>query len=165
MEHLVANISSPKVHELHDHIERTGSVELNWNKKSFSLYWYIRRWLYLFISLLCFVKAFVLLQNRNKFTINYRSCSITFRNELFRLCEPELNYVVIFNYFTFPSPNWNISSENCNLYFNFYLNPSGKIQWKTLLDVSERGKAGGHEPPLFPLPYHHIWLFRANLLV
>ena len=49
---------------------------------------------------------------------------------------------------------------------------------------TERGKAGGHEPPLFPLPchilaffsfgshepplfllpYHHIWLFRAKLL-
>ena len=48
----------------------------------------------------------------------------------------------------------------------------------------ERGKAGGHEPPLFPLPwytlaffsfgshepplfpllYHYIWLFRAKLL-
>ena len=50
--------------------------------------------------------------------------------------------------------------------------------------LAERGKAGGHEPPLFPLlchilaflssgsheplpfplPYHHIWLFRAKLL-
>ena len=24
--------------------------------------------------------------------------------------------------------------------------------------------SGSHEPPLFPLPYHHIWLFRAKLL-
>ena len=32
------------------------------------------------------------------------------------------------------------------------------------IDPRERGKAGGHEPPLFPLPYHHIWLFRAKLL-
>jgi len=46
MEHLVANISSPKGHELHDHIERTGSVEFHWNGKSSSLYWYIRRWLF-----------------------------------------------------------------------------------------------------------------------
>ena len=23
---------------------------------------------------------------------------------------------------------------------------------------------GSHEPPLFSLPYHHIWLFRAKLL-
>ena len=22
--------------------------------------------------------------------------------------------------------------------------------------------SGSHEPPLFPLPYHHIWLFRAK---
>ena len=29
--------------------------------------------------------------------------------------------------------------------------------------TDERGKAGGHEPPLFPLPGHHIWLFRAKL--
>ena len=28
----------------------------------------------------------------------------------------------------------------------------------------ERGKAGGHEPPLFPLPYHHIWLFKTTFL-
>ena len=24
--------------------------------------------------------------------------------------------------------------------------------------------SGSHEPPLYPLPYHHIWLFRAKLL-
>ena len=28
--------------------------------------------------------------------------------------------------------------------------------------TDERGKGGGHEPPLFPDPCHHILLFRAN---
>ena len=30
--------------------------------------------------------------------------------------------------------------------------------------IKTRGKAGGHEPPLFPLPYHHIWLFKTTFL-
>ena len=37
------------------------------------------------------------------------------------------------------------------------------IKWLNTSFLEERGKVGGHEPLLFPLPYHHIWLFQAKL--
>ena len=76
------------------------------------------------------------------------------------------------------------------LYFISFVHCSWTTQWinpncHADSGSEEQGKAGGHEPPLFPLPCHilaflsygshepplfpllchHIWLFRAKLLI
>ena len=75
------------------------------------------------------------------------------------------------------NPEWNS---------NFIVGIGSKLWYYVFIArfMDERGKSGGHEPPLFPLPchilaflssgshepplfplpYHHIWLFRAKLL-